>query len=483
MNHFQDYQKLEYERVAEAHFKTIDAISSFFRYYLIVMSLPATAVAFFLSTEKKDTGHLVFLDLSSQVEPLLGFALIIIAGVGLFLLLYVMNLRMDGILYARTVNAIRKYFYDESNLDLVSRQQLRVLPQSQYQPPYFEGRYFLPVVFTFVFLDTAYFFAGISLWNHSWIDQYLPPLAILSIGCFVILHHLFYCSYARHREHGYLTTSAIGIDIDGVLNKHREKFCEIFEQKTGRSIKPEQIQRLPVRDNKGLGVNEDEEMAVFHDPSYWTKMDVVNGAQQNLRRLRNELNLKIHVFSYRPWPVPVETGANNYNFDAAAWLRALLQIRKETKMSAKSQNRENPEGGLVSLFSFFTSLPRSIKDWFLAVSRSVFVRLPWVHKIDRITHLWLYKHKLEYDRLIIEKGHSNLASPNARFVNRFNMARRHNLRFFIEDDLEKAVKMANICDVVFLVDHPYNRQWSGLPANIRRVSTWDEIYSEVRKLS
>jgi uncharacterized HAD superfamily protein len=63
------------------------------------------------------------------------------------------------------------------------------------------------------------------------------------------------------------------------------------------------------------------------------------------------------------------------------------------------------------------------------------------------------------------------------------MARYYNLRFFVEDDLEKAVKMAYICDVVFLVDHPYNQQVAPLPKNIQRVTTWDEIYNEVKKLS
>jgi hypothetical protein len=40
---FADFQKkVEYEHIAEAHFKTIEAISFFFRYYLLVMSLPVS---------------------------------------------------------------------------------------------------------------------------------------------------------------------------------------------------------------------------------------------------------------------------------------------------------------------------------------------------------------------------------------------------------------------------------------------------------
>lgn len=40
MDAFEEYQKEEYSHIAEAHFKTIDSISSFFRYYLTVMAVP-----------------------------------------------------------------------------------------------------------------------------------------------------------------------------------------------------------------------------------------------------------------------------------------------------------------------------------------------------------------------------------------------------------------------------------------------------------
>lgn len=40
MSTFDEFQKTEYEHVAEAHFKANEAISIFFRHYLLVMSLP-----------------------------------------------------------------------------------------------------------------------------------------------------------------------------------------------------------------------------------------------------------------------------------------------------------------------------------------------------------------------------------------------------------------------------------------------------------
>jgi len=58
---------------------------------------------------------------------------------------------------------------------------------------------------------------------------------------------------------------------------------------------------------------------------------------------------------------------------------------------------------------------------------------------------------------MIEQGHEDVADPQGRFRNRFYVARKKGIRFFVEDDLEKAIKLAYICDVVFLLDHPYNR--------------------------
>jgi hypothetical protein len=55
---FGEYLKEEYRQITEAHFKTIEAISSFFRYYLLVMSFPVTLIGLFtilsLRAEKSD---------------------------------------------------------------------------------------------------------------------------------------------------------------------------------------------------------------------------------------------------------------------------------------------------------------------------------------------------------------------------------------------------------------------------------------------
>ena len=61
--------------------------------------------------------------------------------------------------------------------------------------------------------------------------------------------------------------------------------------------------------------------------------------------------------------------------------------------------------------------------------------------------------------------------------NRFLFAKRYELRAFVEDDLSKAKKLSNICQVVFLIDHPYNQcDPATMPANLIRVKSWHDIW-------
>ena len=87
-----------------------------------------------------------------------------------------------------------------------------------------------------------------------------------------------------------------------------------------------------------------------------------------------------------------------------------------------------------------------------------------------------------------ERGNENIVYARGRYENRFNYARRKRIRFFVEDDWTKAIKLSYVCDVVFLIDHPYNQAVEGdrskhadasiignLPANVVRVTSWLEL--------
>jgi len=114
--------------------------------------------------------------------------------------------------------------------------------------------------------------------------------------------------------------------------------------------------------------------------------------------------------------------------------------------------------------------------------------------LRQITKEWLEKHNFLCRKLIFEKGNDYSSDPRGKFRNRFYLARKKKIRFFAEDDLEKAVKLSYICDLIFLFSHPYNepdenlpidinKLRENLPSNIIKVKNWTEIYQQIRRLS
>jgi hypothetical protein len=102
--------------------------------------------------------------------------------------------------------------------------------------------------------------------------------------------------------------------------------------------------------------------------------------------------------------------------------------------------------------------------------------------IDVITKRWLQQHSIPHDKLIIERELVHTVDPSILVKNRFAIAASRAIRIFVEDDLFKAKKLASICEIVFLFDHPYNSaEMSELPNNIVRVSSWFEIYQYMRQ--
>jgi len=454
---FEDFLLQEYNNIAQAHFKSIETITSFFRYYLLIMSIPISAVAI-ISQIILDKNQLAnFISLYSVPITVVLF---IISFIGLFVCLYIISLRLDAMLYARTVNGIRKYFYDASPIDINLKTRMRVLPQSPQMPPYFESCLFLPVVAVFGILNSLYFAAGFFFVFKFFTPSFFPLLPIgykcLICGSVFLFSHFFaYWKYSHHRELGYLRSNIIGIDIDGVLNRHREHFCKILKEKTSIDIDPEEIKVIPVHQDPGLNVTREDEKKVFNDPKYWTEMPPMENAAQRISNFLNFFRLKVYIFTHRPWPD--------------------MKVKEELQKAKEL------------FFASCQSIPKIIKICPRAFKACV-------NPMVLITKEWLKRNGIKYNKLLIEEGNDFSSDPRIVFRNRFYLARKKKIRFFVEDDLEKALKLSFICDVVFLISHPYNlpgadlfeeenKMRKELPSNIIRVKNWDEIYQYVRRLS
>jgi len=452
---FDKFQLEEYKNISQAHFKTIETISIFFRHYLLIMSIPIIVAGFFVQVNEPTKSF-------ARYYQIFASTLIIIAFIGFFMLGYIIVLRMDGVLYARTVNGVRKYFYNKISKDFERIINTKVLPYATTRPPYCEPKFFGPVIACFSVINATYFSFGCTLLRFNGVisaisKELFTITPIFSFFIFILLQILLYKGFAYNREFSYLKSSSIiGVDIDGVLNKHREKFCELLKKNTGKDLLPENIKIIPVRDNPELNISREDEKKVFNDPEYWITMPQIDGAIETLNKIKNIFHLKVFIFTYRDWPSKNEENCIKNNWE---------------KIICSYYNRL----GLNNLIKRIEILDFCI----------------FKKNIDKITKLWLFENGIKFPRsfkkhnndvkLIIEKGNEEIKEPRQMFKNRFYVSSKNNIKFFVEDDLRKAIKLSYICDFIFLLDHPYNQEKS-LPNNVFRMKSWEEIYRKIREL-
>lgn len=452
---FNDFQLEEYKNISQAHFKTIETISIFFRHYLLIMSIPIIVAGFFVKSEALE----VYVAEYYQIFALL---LIIISLLGYGMLGWVIVLRMDGVLYARTVNGIRKYFYNKINKDFERIIKTKVLPHATTKPRYFEPSFFGPVIFCFGIINATYFSFGYTILSFGGdiekiTKNIFTKTPIISFVLFILLQILLYYWFVYKREFSYLKSSIIGVDIDGVLNKHREKFCELLKKNTGKDLLPENVTIIPVHENPKLNISREDEKKVFNDPEYWITLSEIDGAIETLNKIKNLFHLKVFIFTYRDWP----QSKNEENY-----------IKNEWKENIRSYYNRLGLNNLIQRIE--------ILDFCI-----------FKKNIDKITRLWLFENGIEFPRsfkkhnndvkLIIEKGYEEITEPYQMFRNRFYESSKNNIKFFVEDDLRKAIKLSYICDFIFLFDQPYNQE-KNLPNNVFRVKSWEEIYRKIREL-
>jgi uncharacterized HAD superfamily protein len=480
---FLDFLLKEYDNIANAHFKSNENITNFFKSYLVIISFPLTLfTALFNLNLIKD-----FINYNTENIKLpilvLGIFFVIISLVGFAIYLYSLNIHFDGIFYARTINGIRKYFFDhEQSHGIQVKHKYRVLPQSTALPSYRDFQFFGPIIFAFCVINFSYFFIATHL-----IGYYLAKIKYLDgvikyesnvfwyllVGSilWLFIHLCTYLSAGNRREFSYLRSNYIGVDIDGVLNKHREQFCDFLQKNTGKELLPEEITHIPVRDIPNKNITQDDEIAVFNDPNYWIKMPPQDDAAKILKKLSNSLSLKIYIFTLRPWPdVTVE------ETKIKEWKKASEFYAHEVLGPKIMRFIKYPFYKIVKVF------PPKILIILLITFFQFIGRISWKYfPMEKITRSWLKDNGIIYDHLFLERTSENVSDPSAKVFNRFYISRNIPIRFFVEDDVNKAIKLSFICDFVFLIQHPYNKT-SNVPNNVIPVKDWNELYKKIKEL-
>ena len=443
---FDEFQLSEYVNISNAHFETLKQVTTFFRFYLIIISTPSILLLFVKINNNLSGLFKGTWELSTTIFIALMF--IVLSIIGILSCMHIINIRFDAILYARTVNGIRKYFYELKKLDSLKEYSLRVLPKSTNQPKYYEIENFMPIIFTFGLINSSYFTLGCyiiyTIGNRFFPLLNIPILLNLSYGHFIlgfslllILHIVLYRYMSYRRNNIYLKSHYIGIDIDGVLNKHRNHFCKILKETRNKNLDPDKIVEIPVHFISNTNVTEEDEHYVFNQLKYWTEMPPIQQDFYFLKKMQKILGLNILIFSWRPWP----------DFSL---------IRKEKLDS---------------------------KEW------SNLKLLNW-YKMRKITKKWLRKYDIIYDKLYIEKGSAYISNISFKFLlkkffllkNRFYLSNYIHFKYFVEDNPKNAIKLANFCEYVFLIKHPYNIH-KDYPKNVILVESWSEIYKFICDVS
>ena len=242
----------------------------------------------------------------------------------------------------------------------------------------------------------------------------------------------------------------LGIDIDGVLNDHRRQFSRVLQAVAGKRLDENSISVIPVHKMPYSDVTEADEHAVLNWPRDWAEMPAINEPVGSIvHRLAAEHGARVCVFTNRNWPnprtIPLDREREYWN----EWVKY------------------SPWANLGMLQH--VPLVRHAMD-LLGCSE----RLNR-HLITRVTNDWLRRHRIHYHSLVIERQSSHRHGPGAA-MDRYAYASKQRFWVFVEDNPMNACRLAANCEIVFLMDHPYNREGqAALPSNVVRVDSWNQI--------
>jgi len=196
---FQTFLLAEYEHIAKAHFTAVATTSEFFKNYLAIVGLPLSVIPIALQLFRSRLPALTEL---KGYEPVAILGSLLVATMGFCMMLFIISLRNESLLYARTVNGVRNYFYCIASLDPHIENTLRALPRAVDKPRFFR-KSFLPTIVAFGILDGAYPAVAIFLVCklHALLSADVTMRAVITaLGLSALYHIWAYWAYTRLAE-------------------------------------------------------------------------------------------------------------------------------------------------------------------------------------------------------------------------------------------------------------------------------------------
>jgi hypothetical protein len=197
---YEKFLLTEYNNIAQAHFNTKSAIATFFKHYLLIVSVPVSISMIVFGKEQFNLSHYY----AKVIIGLIPIVFITISIVGFLVMLYIVNLDCDAILYARTVNGIRKYFVKISGLDLSQLKDILTLPIDVKKPAYGSFHSLSFVIVAFALINTLYLYIGLAVRRELIDFRYIN---LISFTIFM-LHFIIVKYYIGYLEKKHLALPA-----------------------------------------------------------------------------------------------------------------------------------------------------------------------------------------------------------------------------------------------------------------------------------
>ena len=195
-NDLSDFLLKEYENVAKAFFNSYEIAAKWVRYYLIILAAPFSFLALLYHDQGIDLFNL----------PNSFAILIFLIGLLNILVSYIIvDLRLDSILYARTVNGVRKYFVDHSGEKL---DDYILLPTDITKPHFFKCNNDLFVLTVFMSIINSIYVAFGAMQIVQFKDVYSKCLssAVFFWAIFIlclIIHYLISRTASNNKQKMY----------------------------------------------------------------------------------------------------------------------------------------------------------------------------------------------------------------------------------------------------------------------------------------
>lgn len=200
MSNTNDFMLEEYRQIAKAYGDLHTQKNDLLRYYIAIIGAGASVITLLSKITENE----------QNVTPVnfivaIGLLSILLSLIGLIIFLSVIGVRIEMILYVRTINALRAFFVEKDKIDQKDRDLLiknfLVLPDYDENTPPFRESYmtsFFWVIILIGLINSVIFVTGLYMVTMKMI---IPPF---SFFFFAAIHYAFYYGMTSHMESKYI---------------------------------------------------------------------------------------------------------------------------------------------------------------------------------------------------------------------------------------------------------------------------------------